>query len=331
MRNKKAFSIRDIAAQAVVSTATVSRILNQKGGYSGETEQKVLNIVRNSSYELTDKTREKVVGVLIQDITNEWFTSVAADLEEQLYEKGYAACIYTTSESIHKTDWYFDECMRRRFAGIIIVSPTPEIARKARNANIPIIFIDRTPVRKEDIISVEYDHYLGGYMATEHLIRKGCKNIMFLGKEQDNPAVGARLRGYLDALDDYKLPQSEKLIVALNDNYHLYDTAYRLTYYLLKKKLNFDGIFCTNDLRAFGALQALQQNGIRVPEEVKVIGYDDISLARQCYPALTTIRQNTEELARNTVQLLMQLLFEPETVNHSHVVLPVSLVERGTA
>lgn len=331
MRNKKAFSIKDVATRAGVSTATVSRVMNQKGGYSKETEQRVLNIIKDGSYKLSEKIREKIVGVLIQDITNEWFASVAAELEEQLYKKGYATCIYTTSESIQKTEWYFEECMRRRFAGVIIVSPTQIIAQKAKDANIPIIFIDRTPVRKEGIVSVEFDHYLGGYMATEYLIRKGCNNIMFLGREEHNPAVGARLHGYLDAIEDYHLPQSEKLIITLNDNYNLYDTAYHLTYYLLKKSLFFDGIFCTNDIRAFGALQALQQNNIKVPEEVKVIGYDDISLAKQCYPALTTIRQNTEELAVNTVELLMKLLMKPDTVNNRNIILPVSLVERGTA
>lgn len=331
MRNRKEISIRDIAARAGVSTATVSRILNKKGGYSDETERLVMDIVKSSSYKVSEKNREKAVGILIQDIKNEWFANVAADLEEQLYQQGYSACIHTTNEDEKKTLWYFEECMRRRFAGIIIVSPTKEIAQRAKEAKVPVIFIDRTPVRKEDIVSIEYDHYLGGYMATEHLIRKGCRNIMFLGVEEDNPASRSRLRGYIDALEEYHLPQAEDLIVHLNDNYHLYDTAYQITYYLLKKKLNFDGIFATNDLRAFGALQALKQNGVKIPEEVKVIGFDDISLARQCYPALTTIRQNTQELAKNTVQMLLRLILEPETVENRHVVIPVSLIERGTA
>ncbi len=331
MRHKKELSIRDIAAQAGVSTATVSRVLNKKGGYSAATEKMIMEIIQERHYELPEKSAEKVIGVLIQDITNEWFANVAADLEKQLYQEGYSACIYTTNEDVQKTSWYFDECMRCRFSGIIIISPTPELAQKAKKSNLPIIFLDRTPEQKEEIISIEYDHYLGGYMATEHLIRKGCQHIMFLGVEQSNPANRARLNGYLTALKDYHLPISEELMVQLNDNYNLYDTAYQLTYYLLKKKLPFDGIFATNDLRAFGALQALQQNGVKVPEEIKVIGFDDISLARQCYPALTTIRQNTKELARVTVQMMMQLLEDPNSISEKHLVLPVSLVERGTA
>ncbi len=331
MRHKKDLSIRDIAAQAGVSTATVSRVLNKKGGYSAATEQMIMEIIQERNYQLPEKNAEKVIGILIQDITNEWFANVAADLEEQLFVQGYSACIYNTNEDVQKTSWYFDECMRRRFSGIIIVSPTMEIARKARNATTPIIFLDRTPEQKDEIISIEYDHYLGGYMATEHLIRRGCKSIMFLGMEQNNPANSARMRGYLDALKDYQLPILEELMIQLNDNYNLYDTAYQLIYYLLKKKLAFDGIFATNDLRAFGALQALQQNGVKVPEEIKVIGFDDISLARQCYPALTTIRQNTGELARTTVQMMMQLLEDPKSIQEKHLVLPVSLVERGTA
>ena len=103
MRNKKAFSIKDVATRAGVSTATVSRVMNQKGGYSKETEQRVLNIIKDGSYKLSEKIREKIVGVLIQDITNEWFASVAAELEEQLYKKGYATCIYTTSDRRQKT------------------------------------------------------------------------------------------------------------------------------------------------------------------------------------------------------------------------------------
>lgn len=330
MKGTDKLTIRDIAEKANVSTATVSRIINKKGGYSAETEKLVMDIVLGNNYTVPEKNSEKVVGILIQDITNSWFAKVAADLEEQLYKNGYAACIYTTGEKISKTKWYFDECMRRRFAGIIVVSPTLEIAEKAKTAKIPVIFIDRTPAQKTDVINVEYDHYTGGYMATDCLIRKGCKNIMFLGMESNNPAIQSRYEGYLDALNDYKIPVSKSLIIELEANSRMYDTAHQRVYYLMKKRLRFDGIFASTDLRALGALHALQQNDVKVPDEVKIVGFDDIPLAKWAAPSLTTIRQDTSEMAIATVKTLMQLLSAPDELKNRHIVLPVSLIDRGT-
>ena len=328
MKPKKEMSIRDIAVRSGYSTATVSRVLNHRGGYSEETEQKIMEIVKESDYSTGIQTLQ-TVGILVPDLTNEWFADVARRLEQELLIRGYHCSICSTGEDPSRENFCFEGFAALRAAAVISFLGSKELVSLARKAPFPVVFIDQVPDEKKGFLCLEFDNYLGGYMATELLIRKGCRRILYIGWHQPMSVSRFRQQGYSDALKEYGLEQNPEWILDIGNSVNQYERTRNLVYYTVRKRIPFDGIFASNDLRASGALEALKQSGIDVPSQVKIIGFDDTTTCCQCYPALSTVRQDADALVRNTVELLFRQLKQRARLS-KHLVLPVSLVERGT-
>ena len=193
---------------------------------------------------------------------------------------------------------------------------------------LPVVFIDQIPEEK-GFLCVEFDNYLGGYMATELLIRKGCRRILYIGWTQPESVSRFRQQGNADALKEYGIEPDPQLILDIGSTAQQYERTKNLVYYTLRRKIPFDGIFASNDLRASGALEALKQSGVNVPSQVKIIGYDDTTTCCQCYPSLSSVRQDPDILVKNTVEVLFLQLGQKTRLTE-HRVLPVSIVERMT-
>ena len=335
MRSRKKVSIKDIARLSGVSVATVSRVINRNGRFSEETGKRVEAVIQEYQYttDMTGKSlrenKTHTIGVIVPDITNELFATIVLELEKYFFEQGYSVLICNTNEEDKKEAAYFKILESKSVDGIICISGSEDLPEHIVASGIPIVCIDRKPKAKSDVVYVESDHYLGGYIATEALIKKGCKRILLLSKQKALSVNTQRLSGYLDALKDYGLPVAQELLVGLSDDDSNFQGAKDRIFYMVKKKLSFDGIFATNDWRAYGALTALQQNGIAVPEEVRIVGFDGSSVSEYCYPAITTIQQNRKELALRAAQVLLEQMAGKEAAEH-RVVLPVALIERGT-
>ncbi|MVB11509.1 HTH-type transcriptional regulator GalR [Caprobacter fermentans] len=329
MKKKKPLSIRDIAKKAGYSTATVSRVINNQGGYSEATKKAVHEAIQKTGYS-TGSNTSKRIGILVPDLSNEWFAQLCVALEKYLFEYGYSAFICNANEDSKRENFYFMEFNNCKVAAMICFVGSKALGTLAAGANFPVVFIDRVPIDTEQFICLESDNYLGGYMATELLIHKGCKRIMLLGWERPLSVNLERQQGYLDALKDHNIAVDKELMVELSDESDHYEGARHLVSYLANKSLNFDGVFATNDLRAYGALQALQQNGIDVPGKVKIIGYDDSAVSQRCYPALTTVHQDCNQMAKKAVEILMNRIEDAASGGSEHIVLPVSVIERGT-
>lgn len=328
MKPKKEISIRDIAAKSGYSTATVSRVLNQQGGYSEEARQKIMDIVKESNYS-TGNSALPTIGILVPDLTNEWFADVARRLEQELVERNYHCCICSTGEDPSREKFCFEGFTALKVAAVISFLGSEELAALSRTVSYPVIFIDQVPDAKKGFLCLEFDNYLGGYMATELLIRKGCRRILYIGWQQPESVSRFRQKGYSDALKEYGLENDPELILDIGGSLNQYERSRNLVYYTIRRKIPFDGIFASNDLRASGALEALKQSDIGVPSQVKIIGFDDTTTCCQCYPALSTVRQDPDILVRNTVELLFKQLSQRIRLSE-HRVLPVSIVERGT-
>lgn len=328
MKPHKDISMKDIAAKSGCSTATVSRVLNRQGGYSEQTRQRILSIAEELNYS-TGHSDTLRIGILVPDLTNEWFAETVRCLEQELYEKGAHCFISSTNEDPSREQFCFEGLTSLKASAVISFLGSPKLVSLAGSAAFPVLFIDRIPQTQGQFLCLESDNYIGGYMATELLIQKGCKRILFLGRTQQASVIESRRKGYQDALKEYGLPVSPELIPDIESPDRPYERSRDLVCYALKKKIDFDGIFASSDLRASGALQALKQNGLDVPGQVKVIGFDDTSVCRQCYPALSSVHQDPEIMAKRTAQLLFQQLQQSSRLSE-HVVLPVSVVERGT-
>ena len=328
MKPRKSITIKDIAAKSGFSTATISRVLNKQGGYSAETEKKILETVKEWNYS-TGISSTPTIGILVPDLTNEWFANVVCQIEQKLYHIGYHCCICSTDENPQREQFCFEGFTALKVSAVISFLGSEELVTQSTQVSYPVIFIDRIPSKDEIGLCLESDNYLGGYMATELLIRKGCRRILFIGWNQPASVSRFRQKGYSDALHEYGLYSGDELILDIISPDHQYEKTRDLVYYTIKKKIEFDGIFASNDLRAAGALEALIQSGISVPRQVKIIGFDDTPTCLRCYPALSTVRQDPVTMAQNAVDLLLQQLNAPQRLC-KHLVLPVSIVERGT-
>ena len=328
MKPKKDISIKDIAQKSGYSTATVSRVLNHQGGYSKETQNRVMDIAKELNYSLKNQALPKI-GILVPNLINEWFAETVRCLEQELYAQNFHCYISSTDEIPSRERFCFEGLTELKVSAIISFLGSEELASLAASAPFPVLFIDRIPKVSGRFLCLESDNYIGGYMATVLLIQKGCKKILFIGRSQHASVISSRKRGYQDALKEYQLPVLPELVLNIESPDHPYERSRDLVCYAIKKKLEFDGIFASSDLRASGALQALKQNGILVPEQVKVIGFDDTSVCRQCYPALSSVRQDPFAMARRATELLFQQLAQSVRMA-DHIILPVSIVERGT-
>lgn len=336
MKSNKKISIKQIAELSGVSAATVSRVINNNGRFSEETRKKVMAVIKEYDYTINmaakslRMSKSKTIGVIIPDISNEFFSKVVLEIENFFFDKGYSVFICNTNQNDMKERAYFKSLDSKLVDGIICISGCEDIPIDSIKRKIPIVCIDRKPQNDNDAIYVESDHYLGGFMATEHLIKNGCKKILILAKGKSLSVNKQRLEGYKDALKKYNYQIDPNLIIKLRGNSSNFDDARDTVNYLIKKNLQFDGIFATNDWRAYGALVALQQNNISVPDKVKIIGFDGISISKYCYPPITTIYQNKKSLALEASDLLFNLINKTETIKSKHIVIPISLIKRGT-
>ena len=333
---QKSISIKEIAKMANVSVATVSRVINNNGRFSKETKEKVEALIKEHGYTTNiaakslRTSKSKTIGLIVPNIDNAWFSQLALAIEKQFFDNNYSVFICNTSQDEKKEVAYFKSLDSKMVDGIICISGIEEIPSHFLSRDIPIVCIDRKPKDHSEAYYVESNHYSGGYQATEELINQGCKNIAILSRNKSLSVNRQRLKGYLDALKDHHLEAKEELQIFVDANQANYEGARQIINQLIKKRVTFDGIFATNDWRAYGALVALQENGIKVPEQVKLIGFDDIFIASTSHPTLSTIRQDTPALAKTACDLLLDLMNKEDNTEElqKRYVLPVEIIRR---
>lgn len=328
-REKEKISIKQIAELAKVSVATVSRVINQKGRFSSETEKKVLDIIERYNYKPSMIARglrtneSKTVGIIMPDITNEFFSSIVRELEIQLFSLGYTAFICNTDESEETEKKYYWDLLSKAVDGFICISGRVKNEQDFDLA--PTVFIDREIQNNDKSIVVASDNYEGGYLATSEMIRSGCKKIAILMDKRSISTSNDRYSGYKKALKKFGIELDKKLVRKV---YPInYSTAKSEVEKMIKEKIEFDGIFAITDWMALGVTDALRNEGYKVPQNVKVVGFDNISISKFSSLPITTISQNVELLAQKSVELLMDLI-AGEKVQRKTYIIPVSLVKR---
>lgn len=334
MKKNKKISIKEIAKLSGVSVATVSRVINNNGRFSKETQKKVLDIIEKYDYttNMAAKSlrisKSKTIGVIVPDINNLFFAELVLEIENFFFEHGYSVFICNTAQNEIKEKEYFRSLDSKLVDGIIcissnLVNPSDYIKR-----NIPIVYLNNTDIKK--YYCVESNHYDGGFLATEELILKGCKKIVLLTNNKTESSTNSKIQGYKDALKKYNLPIYNELILRLPLKLGVFEDGLHAINNLINKKIDFDGIFATNDLRAHSALVSLQENNIEVPKKVKIVGYDGTSISKYANPPISTIYQNKKDLAFKASSLLLSLIKEENINMDKHIVIPVELVKRKT-
>jgi LacI family transcriptional regulator len=327
-------TIKDISRLANVSIAAVSKVVN--GDYSSvseTTKERILQIVKEMNYKpnriarglVTNKTN--IIGLLVSDITNPFFATLAKGVEDRAGSYGYNVLLCNTDEKAEKESTYVDLLLQYNAAGVIVTSssnPENKHILELAQYNTSFVSIDRSV--SADTYSIFVDNFRGTYVSTEYLIQNGHTRLAFIGGEPPGTGINQRLNGYLQALRDCKLQEDSQLICI--DTYHS-ESGYKNVNMLLNKGLSFTGVVCGNDLIAFGVVKALKERGLRVPEDVSIIGFDDIYLAAMFEPGLTTIRQPIYDMGSHAVDVLIRLI-KGEPVKEKLKYFGPELVERDS-
>ncbi|VDG19679.1 LacI family transcriptional regulator [Lactobacillus heilongjiangensis] [Lactiplantibacillus mudanjiangensis] len=330
------YSIKDIAQLAGVSVATVSRVINDNGRFSEETRKKVLAIIERTGYQTNFSAKNLrmnksfSIGVLVPDISNYFFAQVVQKIEEILFKQGYATIICNTARSEEKEIAYLQMLESKGIDGLIVISGAKsfDIQKLKGPQKIPFVCIDRKPRNKSTTIFIGSNHYQGAFEATEHLLKNGCQHPVIAMHTTATPSGVERLNGFKDALKKNSIFFDDKQASLLLDPDHTNLTDTLKTF--LKESPNTDGIFAINDAIAMSLMSNLLKMGIKVPKQIKVIGFDDTPQDNYSYPTLSSVRQDTETIATTAVTSLISLTKNTNDLGKS-IMVPVTLVPRDSS
>lgn len=318
-------NIKDVARHANVSVATVSRVINNKGYVNEHTKELVLKAIKDLNYVPNEIARSlyrkssKIIGIIIPDLKNEFFNDMIAGIEEVILQHGYKTMLCTSRESLEREKEYLQIFSTNKIDGLILCSNSPDIASYI-NLDIPIVGLDR--MISKEIPSITADNYMGGILAANRLIEANCKNIIQLRGPKTLTPANDRSDGFLHTLEKHKEIQVQSLELEFTS-----DTTQDDIQQFLQQNPEIDGIFAASDLMAANCIRSLKKLGRRIPEEVKIIGYDNISICEYTDPTISTIAQPITEMGEIAAETLFKLI-NNGPINQLHMTLPVELIER---
>lgn len=322
-------TIKDVAREAGLTVGTVSRVLNNRGYISEATREKVYRVMKELNYQPNEvarslsKSKTNTIGVIVPHIVHPYFAKLISNLEKAASDRGYKILLCNSREERERELEYLEMLKSNRVAGLVLCSATVKTESLA-DLDIPVITIERNVGR--GTASVECDNYQGGVMAAEHLIACGCRYLINLGGvEQTEMPADSREVGFLDMCGKYgvtgigrKSRENEYYTM----EYHEYIEK------IILENPQADGIFASSDLIAAQVLQVCAKLGIRVPEDMKVVGFDDVNVAALTTPPITTVHQPVKEMAETAIELIIKR--NKGELVPTRTLLPVSLVKRGT-
>jgi LacI family xylobiose transport system transcriptional regulator len=320
-----------VADDADVSISTVSKVLNGRAGVSEATRRRVEELLRDHGYNRrnTPLTVAPLVEVVFSEIDSAWAIEIIAGVERTSRDLDLSMLI-TVSGDRHKPspDW-IEGAMRRRPMGVILVFSdlSPDHRHQLRARNIPFVVVDPSGAPAADVPSIGTANWSGGYGATRHLLDLGHRDIAIVGGPEDMMCSTARLSGYRAAPEGAGVDVRADFIVG-TDRFH-FDEGLRAGEQLLDLPRRPTAIFASSDTQALGVYEAARRRGIRIPDDLSVVGYDDVNVARWAGPPLTTVRQPLAEMAAEAVRLVVRLR-DGDQPDHLHVDLESRLVVRDS-
>ena len=337
MTKKNKMTLAGLAKLASVSTSTVSRALNDNPLIKKETREYLQALAKENNFSLnraasrlrTQKTN--VVAVILnltddtdQSISDPFLLKVVGDLNQELNQHGYELLL--SNSLMASNDWANYFISSSRADGIIVIGQgksTANIEKVAKSGAPLVVWGD--PSSTTNYCVVGSNNELGGYVATQHLIDTGCKNIVFLG-DPEHAEMSERHRGYRRALREHDISYNAALTLSCDITSK---AAYEMIgQHILEQGLGFDGIVTTSDMVALGALKALKERYIGIPSDVSIIGFDDIAVAELLHPSLTTIKQDTKQAAINMVE---QLIAQLNNQSAQSTMLDIELITRHSS
>lgn len=326
----------EIAKLAGVSKATVSRVLNESEcGVGEQTRVRVKKIAEELGYsvEQTEKKKNvsftRYIALILPDITNPFFADLAKSVEQSLRRKGYSLVLANTDFSEDNEVAQIRELMVKRLEGILLV-PSGIRAREEHNLprryQIPMVLLDRKLEGISDIPGVYSNNEYASVISCEHLIRKGARDIVFISGPLNVSTSIERFEGYKAVLAQHSIPFRPEMC---RHGSYTVESGYNAVLELERSGISYSAILAANDLMALGALKAVREFGYRVPEDVQIIGFDNIEFSQYCEPSLSTMQQPTFDMGAKAVELLTGIIEKRDPVQPERLI-PKLLMRKTT-
>lgn len=327
-------TIKQIAKKANVSIATVSRALNDDVRVTDETKAKVLRISNELNYKPNLVARNFVkrtsyaIGLILPDISDEFFTDIIRGVDEITYKNGY----YTMVASSHKHRTLADSITTFSQTGLVggvillMSTMTDDLINILNHTTIPVVIIGGGK-QKHDFDTVSIDNYQGAFNATEYLIKKKkFKKIAHITGPAENYDAFLRKKGFTDACKKNGISINKSFII---DGNYTIDSGYHAFIQLYGLPEKPEAIFAANDMMALGCYDAANYFNVKIPDDIGLVGFDDIFMSKYINPSLTTVRVQIEEVGKVAAKLLIERLNNSNGKSHSSIKIPTELIIRN--
>jgi LacI family transcriptional regulator len=326
-------TIIDVAREANVSFATVSRVVNGKGYVSAQTRERVMQAMTRIGYTVNRQARvlaggrTQVIGLLVPDLDTSYIGEILKGIDEELAAASYDLMLYTTHQRKTRESVYVNSLLNGMTDGLLMILPmAPEAyVDSIRRRGFPFILIDHEGLDREGP-SVGATNREGAKQAMRHLIDLGHRRIGLITGNLEMDCARERLVGCREALVEAGLAPEPELV--RTGDFHR-SLAFHLTHDLLRLPEPPTAIFASNDVSAFGVMDAVRTLGLRIPDDVSIVGFDDIPDAKWTQPPLTTVRQPMRDMGRQATRMLLAAIADPSAAQ-PRIELPTELVVRAT-
>ena len=331
-----ATTLKDVAREAGVNISTASRALNNSFGIHKDTRRHIIKVAARLNYRPNQVARGLVtgrshsLGLVVSDIRNPFFAEIARGAEDAAFHAGCDLVLCNSDQKPEKQMRYFEWLLAKRIDGIVMNSVAPLSAAQQDQlwaAGVPIVLLNVSSAERRSptwrFSSVVADNLYGGELAAKYLIDLGHASVAHIAGPRAHGAFSDRANGFLQTFRESGLPKP-KIVYGE----HTFEVAYQSAKQLLAAEPKITAVFAGNDVIAFGCMRALMEKGIRIPEDVSIIGFDNVEMAQITSPPLTTIDQPKYETGKAAVEILMNMMGKNGVSEPEHRIIGVRLIER---
>ncbi len=325
-------TIKELAQLSNLSVATVSRALNGDKKVREKTTSLIQALAKKHSYSPNllarsfVKKQSNIIGLVLPDISDEFFTEIIRGVDEVSYAQDFFCMIASSHSNRSVVESMMNFLTNGLISGLITFIPkaTPEIKKILKNTPLPVVIISGDDEFK-GFDTVGFDNFYGAYKIVNHLIKKGYKKIAHISGPEDNNDAQKRKEGYLEALADNKIRIDKSLLIQ-GDFTRL--GGEKACSHLLSLKHRPNAIFASNDMTAIGCYEILRANDLKIPKDIAVVGFDDVYVSHFLHPPLSTIRVPISEVGKAAANLLINRIKNSIEKNKQHVDIPTELILR---
>jgi len=332
---KRNLNIKHIAKISGFGVSTVSRVINNHPDVSDKTREKILKVIEehnyipNNSARNLKKTETNNIGLLVKGIYNPFFSEIVHTIENRLNDAGYSMIIHYKYDNINDIGAAIQFIKEKRLKGLIYLGGdfNDEDDEQLRYINTPIVITSPNIIEeayRKTFSSIVIENEKAAYDAVDYLVKLGHRKIATIVTELKEKSIGElRLDGYRKALEDNNIPYNKEYVRV---GEFTFESAYNEMNDLLDNNEDITAVFAISDIMAIGASKAILSRGLRVPEDISVIGFDGIEYSRYFHPSLATIEQPKEEFGHKSIEILFKLI--DGKIDHQHIILDTKLLKR---